>query len=162
MTSAYYELIEGLLHPTEMSVGPWTPDVQHGAAVCGAVTRAIEAVPTAQPMDIVRQSTDLSCGVPMGPTRVETRVLREGKRLQVVEADIVVSDEIYARSHVLRMRCAATVDDAIVPRRGRGRVRWAEDLRWTRIPSCGEARWPCRCNRCGSDGSLDAARCGSG
>ncbi|MGD9792962.1 MAG: thioesterase family protein [Acidimicrobiia bacterium] len=115
MTSAYYELIDGLLHPTDLSVGPWTPNVQHGAAVCGAVTRAVEALPTAQPMDIVRQATDLSRGVPMGPTRVDTRVLREGKRLQVVEADIIVGGEIYARANVLRMRRSPVIDDADRP-----------------------------------------------
>lgn len=115
MTIAYYELIDGLLHPTELAVGPWTANVQHGAAICGVATRAVEAVPTAQPMDIVRQTTDLSRGVPFGPTRVETRVLRDGKRLQVVEADIIVDGAVYARSNVLRMRRASSLDEADRP-----------------------------------------------
>ena len=75
-----------LLIPQSSAIGPWFPGVQHGGAIAGVFARAIERVPSAVQMTTTRLSIDMSRRVPMGPTRVDTEVVRDGKRIQAIEA----------------------------------------------------------------------------
>lgn len=77
--------------PTELVGSPWGGDRQHGgppsALLAHELTRAI--VSGLRP---ARLTVDLYRPVPRAPVRVETRVLRRGRRLAVVEGTIL-SDE---------------------------------------------------------------------
>jgi len=99
-----------LLIPQPTAAGPWFPGVQHGGAVTGLMARAIEQTPAAQPMMLTRMSVDMSRRVPMGPTRVLARILRDGRRVQSLACDYLVDDEIVARSTAMRIR----IDESVV------------------------------------------------
>ena len=79
-----------LLIPQPEAAGPWFPGVQHGGAIAALVARAVEAVPSAVPMVTTRLMVDMSRRVPMGPTKVEAEVVRDGLRLQAVECQFGV------------------------------------------------------------------------
>ena len=82
-----------LLIPQPTACGPWFPGVQHGGAITGLIARAIEQTPAAQPMMLTRLTVDMSRKVPMGPTKVEVEVVRDGKRVQALECRYVVDGE---------------------------------------------------------------------
>ena len=63
-------------------------------------------------MTTTRLSIDMSRRVPMGATRVDTEVVRDGKRIQAIEARYVVDDEIVGRATAMRVRIA---EDLSVP-----------------------------------------------
>jgi hypothetical protein len=64
----------------------------------------IEDLPTIVPKQVVRLTVDLMRPVPVRPVTVESRVVREGKRIQVIEAAIIFEDAEVARCSALRMR----------------------------------------------------------
>jgi Acyl-CoA thioesterase C-terminal domain/Acyl-CoA thioesterase N-terminal domain len=97
--------------PTEYSRGPWFDDQQHGAAVCGLMARFLERVPSAQPMRFTRITTDMSRPVPMVPCKVTARPLRDGRRVQSLEAILEVDDKIVGRAVATRIR----VEPGLVP-----------------------------------------------
>lgn len=99
-----------VLLPQPTAAGPWFPGVQHGGAVTGLIARAVEMMPSAQPMMLTRMSVDMSRKVPMGPTRVTAEVLRDGKRVQSLGIRYEVDDEVVARSTAMRIR----IDDTVV------------------------------------------------
>ena len=98
------------LIPQPGACGPWFPGVQHGGAIAGVFARAVEQTPAAAPMMLTRLTVDMSRKVPMGPTRVETEVVRDGKRVQAVECRYVVDDDVVGRATAMRIR----VDDSVV------------------------------------------------
>lgn len=92
--SALFEQIdEDRFQPTEFVRGGWADDVQHGGPPSGLLAREIERVQSAFPMQVVRLTVDLFRPVPLTELTVEHRTLRDGRRIQVVEA-ILRSDGI--------------------------------------------------------------------
>jgi hypothetical protein len=97
--------------PTDLASGPpWVPGSQHGSAVTALLARAVELAPAPTPMRLVRLTVDLSRAVPYGPTDVRLETVRSGRRVQVLEAEMVVAGEVRARASALRLR----VDDAVL------------------------------------------------
>ncbi len=85
--------------------GGWNPHHQHGGPVQGLLTRAIENVSTLVPMQITRLTHDLFRPVPIGPTlTVDVEIIREGKRIQLLDAVLRVGDVEHARTRGLRLR----------------------------------------------------------
>ncbi len=93
-----------LLVPTIYTQGPWNPEAQHGGPVCAALAWLIESVPTLVPMQVSRFTFDLFRAAPLTPLGTATRVVREGKRLQVVEAMLLDGDVPIARGSAMRLR----------------------------------------------------------
>ncbi len=101
-----------VLIPQQPAIGPWFPGVQHGGAVAAVVARAVEAVPSAVPMVTTRLSIDMSRKVPMGPTVVDTDVVRDGRRIQAIECRYVVDGEVVGRASAMRVRVAEGISVA--------------------------------------------------
>ena len=91
--------------PTELARGPWSPDAQHGGAPAALVARAIERVEPGA-MFVARTTLELVKPVPLTPLTVETELLRPGKRVQVVEAQVTTADEVVVRARAVRIRTA--------------------------------------------------------
>jgi len=106
----YHSVDGSLIIPSGIATPPWSTTVQHGATLAGLVARAVEAVPTAVPMHLARLTVDLTRATPLGPTRVDTGVARDGKRIQVVDVTVLVDDKPYSRGQALRMR----TDDVVL------------------------------------------------
>lgn len=95
---------EGHFLPSPLSGGPWDPKFQHGGAVSGLLARSLDRMPAPVPMRIARLTIEMFRGVPLTPLRVETRVVRGGKRIQSVEANLFDGTTQVARATALRMR----------------------------------------------------------
>jgi hypothetical protein len=90
--------------PTRFAGGPWSPSHQHGGAVAGLLTRAMNRIDSAVPMRLARITVEMFRGVPMTPLRVETRTVRAGRRIQSVEANLFDKETQVARATGLRIR----------------------------------------------------------
>lgn len=90
--------------PSELSRGPWDPDAQHGGAPAALIARAIERVESTVPMDVVRITYEFLRPVPLTPLDLQTTVLRDGKRVQLVEAQLHAGELEVARASALRIR----------------------------------------------------------
>ncbi len=86
--------------------GPWNPSHQHGGAVAGLLTRAMNKMESPVPMRLSRITVEMFRGVPVAELRIETRVLRAGRRIQSVEANLfdAQSETQVARATGLRIR----------------------------------------------------------
>jgi hypothetical protein len=113
---AAYELDGDRIVPTGAASGPWFAGQQHGACVFGVLARALERVPAAVPMRFARVTADLSQPVPMRPFSLRARPLRDGKRVQSLEALLEVDGETLARAVATRIRSApGMIDRALLP-----------------------------------------------
>ena len=95
--------------------GPWHPGLQHGAAPSSLICWAIEQMPTPAPMRVARLTVDLIRPVPVAPLTIETEVLREGRKIQLIAVRLLASGTEVVRATVLRVR---RLEQALPPEAG--------------------------------------------
>lgn len=93
---------------TELARGPWHPEQCHGGAPAALLAALVDTVASPTPMQGVRLTLELLRPVPLGPLRATTSVLRDGRRVQVVEVglDDGVGNAL-VRGRALRIRTAS-------------------------------------------------------
>jgi hypothetical protein len=92
--------------PTDLARGPWTPEAQHGGPPAALLARLTEDVEGAVPMQVVRLTIELLRPVPIAPLAAWTRVLRPGRKVQLIEASLWHNATEVARCTALRLRRA--------------------------------------------------------
>lgn len=101
--------------PTSLSRGGWSDDAQHGGPPTGLLARAVEAIPTVVPMQVARFTIDLYREVPLAePLSVATDLIRDGRRIQVVEATLTSGSLPVARASCLKIRTSEVPISATV------------------------------------------------
>ncbi len=90
--------------PTGLCRGGWDDQHQHGGPPSLLLGRALEALPTERPMQIVRFTIDLIRPVPLRPLRVVTGVDRDGLRIQRAHATLFAEDVEVAIASCLKIR----------------------------------------------------------
>ncbi len=87
--------------------GGWSTETANGGAVLALLGHHLEDVPTLVPMTLARFSADLVRPIPLGERLVvDHAVLREGKKIQLVELRLSADDTLFARATALRLRDA--------------------------------------------------------
>ena len=107
--NAVYNSDGNWLVPSSLAQGPWNPEHQNGGAVSGILARAVERVEAPCPMRIARLSIDLMRPVPMKALSPKVRVVRAGRRIQVVDAWLEYEGKAVARASALRVRTDASL-----------------------------------------------------
>jgi hypothetical protein len=104
---AFYEIEGDRYVATESTRGPWDPGAQHAGPPAALLGREIERLPDAGEFQVGRVTCEILRSVPIAPVRVSARVLRPGRRVQLVEAEL--SDEAgepLMRANAWRLRAA--------------------------------------------------------
>jgi hypothetical protein len=90
---------------TSCTKGPWHANAQSGGAVLALLGHVLEDVGTLAPMSLARLTVDIVRPVPLGERlRVGAEILREGKKIQLVELAIHAGDTVTTRARALRIR----------------------------------------------------------
>jgi hypothetical protein len=84
--------------------GPWNPQLQHGAAPSSLICWAVESLPSPVPMRVARLTVDLMRPVPVAPLTIQTEVLREGRKIQLVAVRLLAGTTEVVRATALRIR----------------------------------------------------------
>ena len=94
--------------PTELCASPWGPFTIHGGASIGLLAWAIEReVP--EHMLVTRLTADLFRPVPREPLQVAARLVRQGRRLRLLEASLYREGEEIGRASALALATAEVV-----------------------------------------------------
>ncbi len=95
MPDSFYERDGDLYVSTELTRGPWDPSTQHAGPPAALIGREVEGLgggriggedgPAAQ---VGRITYEVLRGVPIAPLRVEAKVVRPGRRVEMFEATL--------------------------------------------------------------------------
>src|SRR3954471_1054164 len=88
----YLPLGDGRFASSEHTGGPWDPRLQHAGPPSALLTRAIEQHEGAWPGHIVRVSVDILGPIPVAELAVSTQVLRSGRSVELVQAELHTVD----------------------------------------------------------------------
>ena len=90
---------------TSCTKGSWHDNGQSGGAVLALLGHVLEDVPTLTPMSMTRLTVDIVRPVPVGERLdVHAEILREGKKIQVVDLTVSAGDTVTTRARALRVR----------------------------------------------------------
>jgi hypothetical protein len=92
---------------TEAALGPWSNQALHGGPPTMLMARAIERFPSDQEMFVTRLTVELLRPVGMTPLAVRSRLVRPGRKVQIIEASLWNGDQEVARTTALRIRRGA-------------------------------------------------------
>jgi hypothetical protein len=103
---AFYEPDRAQFLATELSRGPWDPAMQHAGPPAALIGRAIERLPDSAAFELGRVTFEILGPVPIGPVEVGVRIVRPGRRVQLVEAELAAGGETLIRARAWRLRVA--------------------------------------------------------
>jgi hypothetical protein len=90
---------------TELSQGAWDPRHANGGSTLALLAHCLDDVPTLVPMTLARMTADLMRPVPLGRRlTVSSDVVREGKKIQLVDVSLWDDGVLLARASALRLR----------------------------------------------------------
>ena len=92
MTGAFYEVADGRFVPSELTRGPWDPDAQHAGPPSALIGRALERCEPREGMRIGRIAIDILGPVPLAPLKVEARIVRPGRSVELLHATLAGPD----------------------------------------------------------------------
>jgi hypothetical protein len=104
---AFYERDGDLFVATELTRGPWDPGAQHAGPPAALLGHALEGLPDAEQFQIGRVTFEILRAVPIMPVEVSARVVRPGRRVQLLEAELSAGGEVLMRASAWRIRTAA-------------------------------------------------------
>jgi hypothetical protein len=111
--------VEGdTLVPSIHARGPWDAGAMHGGAPTALLARAVEALETPAPMQVVRLAVEFPSAVPLVPLVPTARLTRPGRRLALAEASLATGDGtvvLRAQATLLRRGEVALPDNALSP-----------------------------------------------
>ena len=107
MPEAFYEPAGDVFLATELTRGPWDPGAQHAGPPAALLARELELLPEAEEFQIGRVTCEILRSVPIAPVRVSSRVVRPGRRVQLLEAELCdEAGEPLMRASAWRIRTA--------------------------------------------------------
>ncbi len=101
---AFFTKRGSTLVPAPEARGPWAPDMMHGRLLAGLLARDIEREHGDPDFQAGRITVDLFRSPPMKPVEVTTRAVRTGRRIKVVDGEISIDGDVYARASVVLLK----------------------------------------------------------
>jgi hypothetical protein len=108
MADSIFEPVDGdRFIPTEAALSPWSDQALHGGPPTMLMAREIERFDSEQEMFVARLTVELLRPVGRVPLTVKARMVRPGRKVQLVEASLWNGEVEVARTTALRIRRAA-------------------------------------------------------
>ena len=95
---------DGVFDPTESALSRWGADLLNGPAVVGLAARSLERDYRAEGFLPTRLTVDLFKAARRVPTRVRTRLVRDGRRVRNSECEVAQDGVVVARATMVQYR----------------------------------------------------------
>ncbi|MEO8907419.1 MAG: thioesterase family protein [Microbacteriaceae bacterium] len=120
----YVALGGGRFEATVHTQGAWNPHEQHMAPVSGILTHFLEGFAPRPDLRMARLSFDILGMIPDGEFEIATSMLRPGRTIELVQAELVSGGRVAVRATAWRLQrsdtsAVAAVEDAPMPARDR-------------------------------------------
>lgn len=109
--AAFYEPDGDRYVATELTRGPWDPDAQHAGPPAALLGREIERLgdgriggPDGPEAQVGRVTYELLRSVPIAPLTVSAEIVRPGRSVEMVEAELSDSEGVVMRARAWRLR----------------------------------------------------------
>lgn len=95
---------DGRFEPTEHARGPWDPRALHGGALAALIACAFERIEPGSGLPIARLGFEFLTPIPFEPLELSTEIVRNGRRVQGLAAEIRSGGDPICRASALRVQ----------------------------------------------------------
>lgn len=95
---------DGRFEPTEHARGPWDPHALHGGAPAALIAGAFERIDPGSELPIARLGFEFLRPIPFAPLELSTKIVRGGRRVQGLAAEVRSGEETICRGSALRVK----------------------------------------------------------
>lgn len=107
MTEAFFTPDGDHFVPSELTRGPWNAGAQHAGPPAALIGRALERCDARDGAQVARVTYEILTPVPIAPLRVTARVVRPGRSVELLEAELTgVDGQPLVRATAWRIRTA--------------------------------------------------------
>ena len=103
MTDAFYVPEGDGFRPTGWTRGPWDAGAQHAGPPAALLGRAIEGLEPVGRFQVARFTLEILRPIPLAPLRIDARLSRPGRRVQLAEASLTDERGEVARASAWRI-----------------------------------------------------------
>jgi acyl-coenzyme A thioesterase PaaI-like protein len=89
---------------TDEARGPWDPRALHGGAPAALIAAAFERLGPGTELRIARLAFEFLRPIPLAPLTLRTRIVRPGRRVQELAAELLADDQPIVRAGALRVQ----------------------------------------------------------
>ena len=115
MAESYYRSLgEGTFASTHHTQGAWNEDEQHMAPVAGLLVHCLEEADPRPGMRLARVSFEILGVIPQGVFDVTTKVIRAGRTIELLEAELTAGGRTAVRATAWRLALGDTTEVAAV------------------------------------------------
>jgi hypothetical protein len=93
---------ENRFEPSEATIGPWSPDFQHGGPPSALLTHALRTYRSSLPLTITRVTIEILSAVPVKPCEIRVEVVRGGRRVELLRGEYMADGKTYLIAHAWR------------------------------------------------------------
>ncbi|MCY0903819.1 thioesterase family protein [Arthrobacter sp. H14-L1] len=116
----YRSLGDGSYESSIHTQGAWNPHEQHMAPVAGIMTRELELHRPRPELRMARISFDILGIIPGGKFRIETKIIRPGRTIELLQAELIADERVAVRATAWRLQrgqtaAVAAVEDKAMP-----------------------------------------------
>ncbi|MCC4114515.1 thioesterase family protein [Aromatoleum toluclasticum] len=121
LPEAFFQpLGDNAYQPTEATIGPWSVESQHGGPPIALLAQALRRFPSEFGLDIARITFEILGPVPVEPCELRVRVLRPGRRIELIQGEMLVRGKPVLLAHAWRVErlpesAVAVADPFAVP-----------------------------------------------
>ncbi|HTZ86465.1 MAG TPA: thioesterase family protein [Solirubrobacteraceae bacterium] len=90
--------------PTDQARGPWDPQALHGGAPAALIASTFEQLEPGAELRIGRLSFEFLRPIPLAPLTLDTEIVRPGRRVQELSAELRAGDQTIVRAGALRVQ----------------------------------------------------------
>ncbi|HYM45862.1 MAG TPA: thioesterase family protein [Solirubrobacteraceae bacterium] len=94
----------GRFEPTKHARGPWDRGALHGGAPAALIARAFERTQPGAELPVARLAFEFLKPIPFAKLGVETEIVRRGRRVQELAAELRAGEELVCRASALRIQ----------------------------------------------------------
>ncbi|MEV6095417.1 acyl-CoA thioesterase domain-containing protein [Nocardia sp. NPDC051981] len=110
---AFFDMVGGRYAPTEIAVSPWAPNQVSGTAVSGLLAREAETHSPGGAFLPGRFTVDLFRPVLAEPIELCSEVVRDGRRVRVVDVSAVQQDQVRVRATLMFLAAGEPAPGAV-------------------------------------------------
>jgi hypothetical protein len=107
----YLPIGEDEFASTTATTSPWDERMQHGGPPSGLLARAVELTRPDADMPIARLTVDFLGAIPQGRIRTEARIVRPGRRVELVEAKLFAGDRLAVTATAWRIQTQKNISE---------------------------------------------------
>ncbi|WIM98678.1 thioesterase family protein [Actinoplanes oblitus] len=100
----YLPVGEHEFESTPATASPWDFSLQHGGPPAALLARAMQRCGADRATPLARVTVDFLGGIPQGRLRTEARVLRPGRRVELLEAEMWADGKLAVQASAWRIR----------------------------------------------------------